>query len=478
MTDLFNGGDPPAEPVKRKRPPKQEPPVAEAEVQGEAQEVMPPEAPPTGTALVVLDNPAITAVQVFGSQKNADDIIATLTRDARAEAAKLDISTKKGREGIASLAYKIAKSKTALDNLGKEMNEAKRAEINQVDAERRRLKEAIQTLQDDIRKPLTDWENADKLRIEAHEEALLVLENAAVFPTPEPTVEEIDARVTEILPLMQRSWDEFETRAIAATDVARRDLIALRARTVQREADRVELERLREQERQREIEREAEEQKKREAQIAKEAADAERIKADAEKQAIIDAAENARKDRHETDIRTVKSMISAASAPFQASDHIKASAQLFEDSPLLTRDFEEFQDEVNKIILEGRAAIAEALQVAEDREEAKRIRDAEAAEAQKLASDRAAEDARLAGIETERKRQQEAQEAAEADRLKRERNKQHAAKIHLLMVQDLMKILPFNEATDDSVGEMTIDQAKAIVEAIARGQISHVKIEY
>ena len=58
-------------------------------------------------------------VAIFTAPGGVDAVIARLERDARAAAAELDISTPRGRKEIASLAYKVARSKTALDTTGR-----------------------------------------------------------------------------------------------------------------------------------------------------------------------------------------------------------------------------------------------------------------------------------------------------------------------------------------------------------------------
>jgi len=77
-----------------------------------------------------------------------------------------DVSTKKGRDAIASMAYKVAKSKTALDGLGKELV----AELKQIpaliDAERKRMRDTLDAWRDEVRKPVDDWE-AEQAAIEA-----------------------------------------------------------------------------------------------------------------------------------------------------------------------------------------------------------------------------------------------------------------------------------------------------------------------
>jgi len=77
-----------------------------------------------------------------------------------------DLTTASGRKAIASLAYKIARTKTAIDDAGKQLNEAARDQIAKVDAARRDIRDQLDDLRDKARRPLTEWEVADKARID------------------------------------------------------------------------------------------------------------------------------------------------------------------------------------------------------------------------------------------------------------------------------------------------------------------------
>jgi hypothetical protein len=76
-----------------------------------------------------------------------------------------DVSTKKGRDNIKSMAHKVARSKTYLDGLGKDLVATMKDKCRVVDAERRRLREELDSLKEGVRKPLTDWEAADAKRV-------------------------------------------------------------------------------------------------------------------------------------------------------------------------------------------------------------------------------------------------------------------------------------------------------------------------
>jgi len=72
-----------------------------------------------------------------------------------------DVSTDKGRKEISSLAYKVTRTKTAIDAAGKKLNEDARAKINAVDASRRKIRDELDDLAEVARCPLTIWEKAE-----------------------------------------------------------------------------------------------------------------------------------------------------------------------------------------------------------------------------------------------------------------------------------------------------------------------------
>src|ERR1700729_269981 len=104
----------------------------------------------------------VTAVQVF-TENGLDSILERIEKEARTTA--LDISTPKGRKEIASLAHKIAKSKTALDKMGKDLVSGWKDKAKKVDAERARAWDRLEALQEETRQPLTEWENREKDRV-------------------------------------------------------------------------------------------------------------------------------------------------------------------------------------------------------------------------------------------------------------------------------------------------------------------------
>ena len=105
----------------------------------------------TGTELAIIRS--ITPA-VFDSPQKVDDLLAALEREVNS--IERDISTEAGRERIASVAYKIARSKTALDAMGKGLVEEWKARAGLVDRERRKIRDRCDELKDEFRAPLTD----------------------------------------------------------------------------------------------------------------------------------------------------------------------------------------------------------------------------------------------------------------------------------------------------------------------------------
>lgn len=175
-------------------------------------------------------------------------------------ATPVDLDTKKGRDVIKSLAYKIARTKTAIDDAGKKLNEQRRKDINAVDAQRRECKEALEGLQESARKPLTEWEEAEKEREDKIKEVLSFLDSARVILAGD-TSATLKVRVAEVEAIDDNA-DFMEAKAFAL-----KTLNEGLERLLKEEADRAELARLRAEQAERErldAEKRASEQRERE----------------------------------------------------------------------------------------------------------------------------------------------------------------------------------------------------------------------
>ncbi|MEI9768451.1 hypothetical protein [Enterobacter asburiae] len=131
------------------------------------------------TDLVVIEKQ--NAMAVFTTKEQLDPIIEAIEKEARSLVP--DVSTRKGRDAIASMAHKVARSKTYIDNAGKDLVAELKALPKQIDESRRIVRERLDALKDEVRRPLTEWE-AEQERIKAeeamnsmHAEALVMNEN-------------------------------------------------------------------------------------------------------------------------------------------------------------------------------------------------------------------------------------------------------------------------------------------------------------
>ncbi|HHJ4352621.1 TPA: hypothetical protein ACQJJK_004546 [Citrobacter freundii] len=123
------------------------------------------------TDLVVIEKSS--AMAVFTNNEQLDPIIEKIEKEARSLVP--DVSTKKGRDAIASMAHKVARSKTYIDNAGKDLVAELKALPKQIDESRRIVRERLDALKDEVRRPLTEWE-AEQERIKAEEAAKLKAE--------------------------------------------------------------------------------------------------------------------------------------------------------------------------------------------------------------------------------------------------------------------------------------------------------------
>lgn len=292
------------------------------------------------TDLVVIEKQ--NAMAVFTTKEQLDPIIEAIEKEARSLVP--DVSTRKGRDAIASMAHKVARSKTYIDNAGKDLVAELKALPKQIDESRRVVRERLDALKDEVRRPLTEWE-AEQERIKA-EEAMNAL-HAEALEMNIKFDQELAAKFEadhEMALLMDKDIDreradkaaEAERQRIAreeeikrqaeekakreAAEKAQREIDAAAAR--EREAilakERAERERIEAQQRAEREQREAAERAEREKQAAVEAErrkaqeEADRIRREAEQREQARLAEEKRKAdeqaRREADVKHRKAV--------------------------------------------------------------------------------------------------------------------------------------------------------------------------
>ena len=290
--------------------------------------------------LVVIEKK--NAMAVFTNNDQLDPLIEAIEKEARSLVP--DVTTKKGRDAIASMAHKVARSKTYIDNAGKDLVAELKALPKQIDESRRVVRERLDALKDEVRRPLTEWE-AEQERIKA-EEAMNAL-HAEALEMNIKFDQELAAKFEadhEMALLMNDAFDreqaekkaEAERQRIAreeeikrlaeekakreAAEQAQREIDAAAAR--EREAilakERAERERIEAQQRAERDQREAAERAEREKQAAVEAErrkaqeEADRIRREAEQREQVRMAEEKRKAdeqaRREADVKHRKAV--------------------------------------------------------------------------------------------------------------------------------------------------------------------------
>ncbi len=314
---------------------------------------------------------AETALAVLTSPEKFDELIGKIRAEVNAHVP--DLTTKKGRDAIKSLAYKVTRTKTALDDAGKELNAGKRAEINAVDEVRRKVREDLDALAADARKPLDEWEEKEAERALAVNEGMHFLDLQRTFDVG-TTSDDLQSRI-ERLTEYEFDADIFQDGlelAINAKASAIEFLTGAKDRATQAEADAAEL---------------AEMRRK----------DAERVEADrvrAEQEAIAEANRIAGLER-EAGARRIETqrIADAEAAEIQRLADIKAA----EDRAAANAKAE--ADRVAKEAIDKANAEAEALRQAEA---------ARQAEATRIASETAAREADKAHRSTVMKAAKEA----------------------------------------------------------------------
>ena len=102
---------------------------------------------------------SVSAIELFSDEKSIQAVLDEIKTQATDFDA--DISTPDGRKEIAAQAYKVSRSKTVIDNAGKELTQEWARKKKVVDAGRRLARDFCDNLRDEIRQPLTEYEEEE-----------------------------------------------------------------------------------------------------------------------------------------------------------------------------------------------------------------------------------------------------------------------------------------------------------------------------
>ena len=326
-----------------------------------------------------------------------------------------DLSTKKGRDRVASLAAQVSRSKTAVEKPGREYLKRIKELPKEVEAELREWVRGCDELRDQVREPLTVIENQYKERIS--DISSLGDAGLADGVSSEMAAEYLD-KIESID--VSDMWPEWQKDAQAALTTAKAKAVSSLARILNAEQVAAEMARI-------EALAARLEQEARDRRIAEEAADKARKKEEARQLAA----------RQETERREL-------------------------ESRRLAQEAVEREEKAKKD--------AEQAEIARQQAEARRIADAEQAELNRIQAEAQAkinaEAAARAAAESERKRIADEQKARDAEEARRMADREHMGRINRSIHASMVAI------------GVEPDKAKDLIKAIAKGEIENLSIKY
>ncbi len=266
--------------------------------------------------LQVLEHNVIVAA--FAKRGGTDELYERIAQEVCSHVP--DVSTKKGRDAIGSLALKISKSKTLIEKCGKELVAEQKAQIKVIDDDRISIVKKLDLLRNEVLAPRDAWEQAEKDRVAKHSQFIsnIKVMYGLCFDLPSLEIKKAINSLESLV--VDSSLDEYEQEA----KLAKFETIeALRTALVAREkheAEQAELERLR----QAEILRQ---QQEREAQIAREAA--EKATREAEEKARFEA-ERVQREKAEAEQREARLVAEKEAAELRAQHAAEAERKRIE----------------------------------------------------------------------------------------------------------------------------------------------------
>lgn len=239
--------------------------------------------------LQVIDQNVIVAA--FAKRGGTDELFEHIAQEVRSHVP--DVTTKKGRDAIGSLAMKVSKSKTLIEKCGKELVAEQKAQIKLIDDDRIAIVKKFDALRDEILAPRDAWEKAEEDRVAKHTGAIRAIRSLYDENTANQEAHVIKGYIFDLEKLeVDSSFEEFEQEAKLAKFETLEKLRTALVTREKYEAEQAELERLRKEQ----LERE---QRERDERIAKEAADKARIEAEAKALAEQRRVEREKQDAQE-----------------------------------------------------------------------------------------------------------------------------------------------------------------------------------
>ena len=185
------------------------------------------------TMLAVLPE---TALDFFAQAQGVDALLNAVREKAfELLPAEIDLTTAKGRAEVVSVAHKVARTKTAIDDAGKALVAEYKAIPARIDATRKRLREELDNLKAEIRKPVTEWEGREASRVQAIRDRIRAIRDLSEVKAE--TAEDIMGWVKTMGALeIDETFAELKAEAALAKDAVLSRLFERHAAAVSREA--------------------------------------------------------------------------------------------------------------------------------------------------------------------------------------------------------------------------------------------------
>lgn len=349
---------------------------------------------------------------------------------AQVEGEVPDLSTRKGRDRIASLAATVSKSKAAVEKPGRDYLRRLKAMPKTIEEELRIFVTEMDALRDKVRQPLNDWQKAEDDRVDRHNDAIGWFTQLST-ETEELDGAELQSRISMAEgQVIDQAYEEFEADAHREKARVLESLKKALAKRVEYEAAQAELTRM------------IEEKAARDEQ--------DRIKA-AQQQAVEEERQRAAQEQQ---------------AQREADAHRVAQAEQAREQA--RKDLE---------LAEERRLQADRDRIAADkRAEDNRIAAEKAAQHEREQADIRQKNAEEFARQQEQQRQQDEKDREQRQKAVREADKAHRGLINKAALDALLTVNMSAPGQPESF--MSVIEAQAIIVAIVRGQIPAISIAY
>ncbi len=318
-----------------------------------------------------------------------------------------DLTTAKGRQETVSLAFKVTKTKTYLDDLGKEIVTEYKAVPAKIDAGRKTMRDRMDAIATKTRQPVTDWESV-RVQRRAQIEEIRAAGKASFMDL---TVEQFEVRMLALKDLGVRIFPHFEELEQEAWDAQEEAMGALAAAQNQRLA------------------------------YDKEQAELARLRLEAEERVRVQSVVAGIRSLPAQYASSTPAQIQVAIARLEGTDWVELPAA----------------DEAKAETLDQMRAL---LTKRQDEEAAK------------------LEQARLDGIEAERKRKEAEDRRKEQEDERRKADQDHRDRILKEARLGVERILAAREGSDYDIEAIAASIVTGIAAGIAAGEVLHVEVRF